>query len=78
MHGGSLRVVAALRSGEPTPELRAIEVYEVENALNDPATWLDIGSRVSRKIESCATFSRHCTTTGASGVMAPRARRRCG
>jgi novobiocin biosynthesis protein NovU/D-mycarose 3-C-methyltransferase len=51
MHGGSLRIVAALRPGESTPDLRAIEAYEFESTLNDPATWLDFGNRVSRKID---------------------------
>jgi SAM-dependent methyltransferase len=51
MHGGSLRVAAALEPGEPTDELRALEAYERATALNDPATWLDFGVRVWRKIE---------------------------
>ena len=51
MHGGSLRVAAALQPSEPTDELRAIEEYERASALNDPETWIDFGSRVDRKIE---------------------------
>lgn len=51
MHGGSLRVAAALQPAEPTAELRAIESYEDELRLNDPETWVDFGSRVGRKID---------------------------
>jgi novobiocin biosynthesis protein NovU/D-mycarose 3-C-methyltransferase len=51
MHGGSLRVAAGLEPVEPSGELRAVEEYEHESALNDPATWMDFGSRVGRKIE---------------------------
>jgi SAM-dependent methyltransferase len=51
MHGGSLRVAAALEPGEASDELRAVEEYEREEKLNDPATWLDFGARVGRKIE---------------------------
>ena len=51
MHGGSLRVAAALAPAEPSDELRAIEEYERSGALNNPATWVDFGARVGRKIE---------------------------
>jgi novobiocin biosynthesis protein NovU/D-mycarose 3-C-methyltransferase len=51
MHGGSLRLAAALEPAAPSDELRAIETYEQESALNDPATWLDFGARVGRKID---------------------------
>ncbi len=50
MHGGSLRAVASLEPAEPTDELRAIEAYEASIALNEPATWVDFGTRVDRKI----------------------------
>jgi novobiocin biosynthesis protein NovU/D-mycarose 3-C-methyltransferase len=51
MHGGSLRLAAALEPAAPSDELRAIEAYERESALNDPVTWLDFGARVGRKID---------------------------
>jgi SAM-dependent methyltransferase len=51
MHGGSLRVAASLERAEPSEALRAVEAYERETALNDPATWIDFGARVGRKIE---------------------------
>jgi SAM-dependent methyltransferase len=51
MHGGSLRVAAALTTEEPTAELRAVEAYESKLALNDPETWIDFGARVGRKID---------------------------
>jgi SAM-dependent methyltransferase len=51
MHGGSLRVAAALEPAEPSAELRAVEQYEEEVRLNDPETWIDFGARVGRKIE---------------------------
>jgi SAM-dependent methyltransferase len=51
MHGGSLRVSAALQPGEPSAELRAIEEYERGSSLNDPRTWLDFGRSVGRKID---------------------------
>lgn len=51
MHGGSLRVAAALEPVEPSDGLRAIDEYELETQLNQPATWLEFGARVGRKIE---------------------------
>jgi len=51
MHGGSLRVAAALQPGELSDELRMVEQYEHDTALNDPETWLDFGRRVGRKID---------------------------
>ncbi len=51
MHGGSLRVAAALAPASPSPELLAIEAYEDATRLNDPETWLDFGRRVGRKID---------------------------
>jgi hypothetical protein len=51
MHGGSLRVSAALQPGEPSAELRSIEEYERSSSLNDPRTWLDFGRSVGRKID---------------------------
>jgi hypothetical protein len=50
MHGGSLRVAAALEPDDPSPELLEIEEYERRNALNEPQTWLDFGAGVGRKI----------------------------
>jgi novobiocin biosynthesis protein NovU/D-mycarose 3-C-methyltransferase len=51
MHGGSLRIAAGLQPAPPSEELQAIDRYEQETALNDPATWLDFGARVGRKID---------------------------
>jgi SAM-dependent methyltransferase len=51
MHGGSLRVAAAIEPREPSDELRAIEAYEQDTRLNSPDTWLTFGARVGRKIE---------------------------
>jgi novobiocin biosynthesis protein NovU/D-mycarose 3-C-methyltransferase len=51
MHGGSLRVVAALEPGDPSPELLEIEAHEREQGLNDPQRWLDFGAGVGRKID---------------------------
>lgn len=51
MHGGSLRVAAALEPGRASDELRAIAEYERETSLNQPATWVDFGARVGRKID---------------------------
>lgn len=51
MHGGSLRVIASLVAGDESDELRRVEAYERESALNDSATWLDFGARVGRKID---------------------------
>jgi novobiocin biosynthesis protein NovU/D-mycarose 3-C-methyltransferase len=51
MHGGSLRVAAALSPAPLSDELLAVERYEREIALNEPATWLEFGSRVDRKID---------------------------
>jgi SAM-dependent methyltransferase len=51
MHGGSLRVSAALTPARPSPELVGIEEYERATRLNEPATWIDFGSRVGRKID---------------------------
>ena len=52
MHGGSLRVVAALDPGEPAkPGVGDILEYEKSKALADPATWIAFGQHVDRKIE---------------------------
>jgi novobiocin biosynthesis protein NovU/D-mycarose 3-C-methyltransferase len=52
MHGGSLRVVAALNSGESVkPSVAQILAYEREKALADPATWTAFGHQIGRKIE---------------------------
>lgn len=51
MHGGSLRVAAALEPAEPSAELRAVERYEEQLRLKDPETWVDFGARVGRKID---------------------------
>jgi hypothetical protein len=51
MHGGSLRVVAALTPGEPSPEMRAIQAYEQQTRLNEAETWLSFGCRCQRKID---------------------------
>src|SRR5256885_5996017 len=50
MHGGSLRVAAALEPAEPSAGLRDVEEYERSISLNEPATWIDFGTRVDRKI----------------------------
>jgi novobiocin biosynthesis protein NovU/D-mycarose 3-C-methyltransferase len=51
MHGGSLRVAAALTSAEPSPEMQAIQAYEGRTGLNRAETWLSFGARCQRKIE---------------------------
>src|SRR5256885_721160 len=51
MHGGSLRVAAAVAPTEPSRGLREIEEYEETRRLNDPVTWIDFGARVGRKID---------------------------
>jgi SAM-dependent methyltransferase len=52
MHGGALRVTAALDEGEPVRE-RAQEILaeEERQGLADPATWLAFGAGIGRKIE---------------------------
>jgi len=52
MHGGSLRVVAALDASEPA-QPGAVEILERESAsrLADPDTWHAFGRHVSRKID---------------------------
>lgn len=51
MHGGSLRLAAALEPAAPSESLSAIDEYERRIGLNDPATWVAFGSRVGRKID---------------------------
>jgi SAM-dependent methyltransferase len=51
MHGGSLRLSAALAPVEGSESLLAIEEYERSTQLNDPNTWLEFGARVARKID---------------------------
>ena len=52
MHGGSLRVAATLNPDEPVkPGVVQILEYEESKALADPATWIDFGQHISRKIE---------------------------
>ena len=52
MHGGSLRVIAALNPDERAkPGVEQILTYEKEKALASPATWLTFGQHISRKIE---------------------------
>jgi SAM-dependent methyltransferase len=51
MHGGSLRVAAALEPREPSSSLREVVEYERSVRLNEPETWLDFGERVGRKID---------------------------
>ncbi len=52
MHGGSLRVVAALNQNEQRKgSVEAILNYENEKSLADPKTWMEFGSHIGRKIE---------------------------
>ncbi|MCZ6674442.1 MAG: class I SAM-dependent methyltransferase [Verrucomicrobia bacterium] len=52
MHGGSLRVTAALDADEEgQPGVAAILEYERSKALADPDTWINFGQHVDRKIE---------------------------
>ena len=52
MHGGSLRIIAAVTPGEAaTPELEAVREYEAKMKLADPQTWIDFGSHIGRKID---------------------------
>jgi novobiocin biosynthesis protein NovU/D-mycarose 3-C-methyltransferase len=51
MHGGSLRVVAALTPAEPTSEMWSIQAYEDGLRLNHADTWLSFGARCQRKID---------------------------
>lgn len=51
MHGGSLRVVAALNPDEATsPGVAQILAHEKKKALADPATWLAFGQHIDHKI----------------------------
>jgi SAM-dependent methyltransferase len=51
MHGGSLRMSATLGPAEPTDSLLELEEYERTTSLNEPATWLEFGAGVDRKID---------------------------
>ena len=52
MHGGALRVTAALDAGEPVREgARALLAEEERQGLAAPATWLAFGAGIGRKIE---------------------------
>ena len=52
MHGGALRVSAGRNAAAAkSPEYEAVAACEVENKLNDPATWHGFGSHVQRKID---------------------------
>lgn len=50
MHGGSLRVTAALDVGEEQPGVTDILEYEKSKALDNPDTWIHFGQHVDRKI----------------------------
>ena len=62
MHGGSLRVVAALGSGPADPSVAGLLEHERAQRLADPSTWRDFGTLVDRKIavvkESLGALSR--------------------
>jgi novobiocin biosynthesis protein NovU/D-mycarose 3-C-methyltransferase len=52
MHGGALRVVAAMNPDEAAkPGVAQVLAYEKEKALANPATWLAFGQHIGRKIE---------------------------
>ncbi|HEV2805089.1 MAG TPA: class I SAM-dependent methyltransferase [Chthoniobacterales bacterium] len=52
MHGGSLRVIAAVKEGEArSPELEEVARYEEKTRLGDPQTWIDFGAHIGRKID---------------------------
>jgi len=52
MHGGSLRVVATLRDGQPpSQQLSEIVRYEERTRLNHPETWHAFGRTITRKID---------------------------
>jgi len=52
MHGGALRVAASMNPDEPTrPGMQELTAYEKEKALDDPATWMDFGQHIGRKID---------------------------
>lgn len=52
MHGGALRVVAAMNPDEAAkPSVAQVLAYEKEKALAVPATWLAFGQHIARKIE---------------------------
>jgi len=77
MHGGSLRVAAALKPGEASDELRAVEEYEREEKLTirrhgstSALAWPEDRDR--------AGCVRRGTRLERIWVMAPPARRRCG
>jgi SAM-dependent methyltransferase len=63
MHGGSLRVVAGSSERPPSPEMQAIQKYEKEIGLNQPATWMDFGSNVARKIDVLGQTLRRLSKT---------------
>lgn len=52
MHGGSLRVVAALDPNETAkPSVAQVLAYEQEKSLANPNTWTAFGQHIARKIE---------------------------
>jgi len=51
MHGGSLRIVAALAPEPGSEGLKEVRAYEERTGLNRPETWKDFGTRANRKIE---------------------------
>lgn len=52
MHGGSLRVIAAAKPGQPpTASLESVRDYEIKTKLNEPETWIDFGAHIGRKID---------------------------
>ncbi len=52
MHGGALRVVAAMNPDEAAkPSVAQVLAYEKEKALAVPDTWLAFGQHIARKID---------------------------
>jgi len=55
MHGGSLRVVAAMKRATPSSMCDAVMAYERSAQLDSADTWIGFGKRISRKIELVKT-----------------------
>jgi methylation protein EvaC len=60
MHGGSLRIAAAINPDEaPKNSVAEIMQYERTAGLDKATTWVDFGSRVGRKIEVVKETFQH-------------------
>jgi SAM-dependent methyltransferase len=55
MHGGTLRVVAAMARRPASPECEAVLTYEHRMQLDRPETWIQFGKRISGKIDIVRT-----------------------